>query len=58
MEARHLVAYGLIVLLVAAAIGLFFYLRYHSRENTLRRHQLRMRERARRKGRSEPPDKA
>ena len=41
MDIRHVIAYGLIVLLVGTGVGLFFYLRYHSRERMLRRQRLR-----------------
>ena len=49
MDVRHLVAYGLIGVLIATAVGLFFYLRYQSRGNRLRRQ--RQREEASRKER-------
>ena len=41
MDVRHLLAYLMIAALVAVAIGLTVYLRYHSRSNRLRRQRLR-----------------
>lgn len=38
---RHVFAYLLIAVMIAAAIGWGFYLRYHSREPTLRRRRSR-----------------
>lgn len=55
MDFRHLVAFGLILLLVAAAFAGGIYLRHHSRDRTMRRD--RARSHAWRQARSESEDR-